>query len=167
MNDALDRLADEVSLDLPANERLRLEFGYSCALRVRHLLEEPAVADCLFGLGQYLSGAVDRGDLERVAADAARLANRHQGSRSIDGVGHAAVSASYAVAHAVAGKARQAAQYAAYASVYGQGGHGAVADRESFEPEFRWQVECLASLAASRAAEQGILPWEAPAQRPG
>jgi hypothetical protein len=61
--------------------------------------------------------------------------------------GHAAVSATYAVAHALAGKALQAADYAAYAMVYGQGGYGAVADRESFGPEFRWHVDRPRSLA--------------------
>ena len=51
-----------------------------------------------------------------------------------------------------AGKARQAAEYAAYAAVYGQGGYGAVSDRESFEPEFQWQAACLASLAGQSGA---------------
>lgn len=147
MNPTLDRLAAELSLDDAANERLRLEFGHACATRVRHLLEEPAVLACLDGLGRYLSGSIDPPELERLAAQASQLANRHQGSRSLDGVGHAAVSASYAVANALAGKARQAADYAAYAAVYGQGGYGAVAERESFEPEYRWQLDCLATLA--------------------
>src|SRR6188768_3718683 len=101
MNKALEHLAAELGLDDRANERMRLEFGYACALR-------------------------------------------------IDGCGHAAVSGSYAVANALAGKALQAADYAAYAMVYGQGGYGAVADRQAFEPEFRWQVSCLASLAERR-----------------
>jgi hypothetical protein len=146
MNEALDRLAREIALDAPGNEHLRLEFGYACASRVKHLLEDPAVTGCLSGLGQYLNGAVDRDELERLTEQASQLANQHQGSKSIDGCGHAAVSATYAVANALAGKARQAAEYAAYATVYGQGGYGAVAEPESFEPEFAWQVECLASL---------------------
>lgn len=83
----------------------------------------------------------------RFAAEAARLANHHQGSKSIDGCGHAAVSATYAVAKAVEGKALEAASYAAYAVVYAQGGSAAVADHESFEPEFGWQLSALASLA--------------------
>ena len=148
MNEALERLAKGVALDEPANERMRLEFGYACVLRVRHFIEEPAVAECLFGLGQFLSGSLDRPRLEAMAVQASRLANQHQGSKSIDGAGHAAVSATYAVANALAGKAVQAAEYAAYAMVYGQGGYGAVADRESFEPEFQWQVACLSSLAS-------------------
>ncbi len=150
VNAALDRLAKQIDLNAPSNERLRLEFGYACALRVKHLLEEPAVAECLFGLGQYLSGSLSHAVLEQLAAEAARLANHHQGSKSIDGCGHAAVSATYAVANALSGNALQTAEYAAYATVYGQGGYGAVADRESFEPEFDWQVQCLASLARKR-----------------
>lgn len=153
MNEALERLARSIGLNAPAHERLRLEFGHACVQRVRHFVEEPAVADCLLGLGQFLGGSLDRRGLEALAAQAAHLANRHQGSRSIDGAGHAAVSATYAVANALAGKALQAADYAAYAMVYGQGGYGAVADRESFEPEFQWQAACLASLAGPRGAE--------------
>ena len=147
VNQALERLAAKLALNEPGNERLRLEFGYACVLRVKHFIEEAAVADCLFGLGQFLSGSIDRPHLEELATQASRLANQHQGSKSIDGAGHAAVSATYAVANALAGKTLQAAEYAAYAMVYGQGGYGAVTDRESFEPEFAWQVQCLASLA--------------------
>ena len=60
-------------------------------------------------------------------------------------------AATCAVANALAGKALQAAEYAAYSAVYGQGGYGAVAERESFEPEFSWQANFLASLARQRA----------------
>ena len=148
MNQALEHLAEKLGLNEPAQELLRLRFGYACALRVSHFIEEQAVADCLSGLGRFLGGTIDRAHLEEQAAQAARLANRHQGSRSIDGAGHAAVSATYAVAHALAGKALQAAEYAAYAMVYGQGGYGAVTDRESFEPEYRWQLSRLSSLAS-------------------
>lgn len=152
MNEALDRLAQQLQLDAPGNERLRLVFGNACALRVKHLLEEPPVLECLAALGQYLDGTLARAQLESTAANAVRLAHQHQGSKSIDGCGHAAVSATYAVAHALCGKAVQAAEYAAYASVYGQGGYGAISDLASFQPEFAWQVSCLASLAATRQA---------------
>jgi hypothetical protein len=147
VNDALDRVAKEVSLDSPGNERLRLEFGYACACRVEQFLEQAAVLECLRGLGAFLSGSISQAELAALVTEADRLANHHQGSRSLDGSGHAAVSASYAVAKALAGKALQAADYAAYAAVYGQGGYGAVADRQSFESEFSWQSSCLASLA--------------------
>jgi hypothetical protein len=148
LNEALDRLARELNLDAPANERLRLAFGLACVERVKHLLEEPAALECLSGLESYLEGTVGQLQLAHLAMQAARLANHHQGSHSIDGCGHAAVSATYAVANALAGKATRAAEYAAYAAVYGQGGYGAVAHRESFEPEFSWQVGALASLAS-------------------
>lgn len=147
MNEGLDRLSTELALDAPANERLRLEFGCACALRIKHLLEDARVLECLAGLGRFLDGAVDRDRLRQLAAEAARLANAHEGSKSIDGCGHAAVSATYAVANALAGRAQQAADYAAYATLYGQGGYSAVADQESFAAEFSWQVASLLSLA--------------------
>jgi hypothetical protein len=62
------------------------------------------------------------------------------------------------VANALAGKALQAAEYAAYALVYGQGGYGAVADRESFQAEFSWQATCLASLAGCSQRSEIELP---------
>jgi hypothetical protein len=151
MNEALDRLAKEVALD-SASERLRLEFGYACACRVEQFLEQSAVLECLHGLGAFLGGSIGQAEFAALVAEAGRLANQHQSSRSLDGSGHAAVSATYAVANALAGKARQAADYAAYAAVYGQGGYGAVADRESFAPEFAWQVRCLSSLVAQHAS---------------
>ncbi|CAM4007116.1 hypothetical protein [Roseateles saccharophilus] len=148
MDDALDRLARELSLDTPAREGLRLRFGLACAQRVHHLLEDPAVVACLDVLARFVAGHASREELDAAAAEAARLANHHPGSRSLDGVGHAAVSASYAVANALAGRALRAAEYAAYAAVYGGGGYGAVQQRESFQPEFDWQRAELARLAA-------------------
>ena len=152
MNAELDRLARSAGLDDPAQEHLRLAFGYACVRRVEHFLEEPAVVACLSGLGRYLAGTIDRPALGALAREAAELANRHRGSASIDGCGHAAVSATYAVAQALSGKALQAAEYAAYAAVYGQGGYGAVNDPDSFTPEFRWQVDRLAALISAAPA---------------
>ena len=152
MNRDLDRLAEQLGLDRADHELVRLRFGHACALRVRHLLEDPAVLACLDGLGRYLDGAIDRAHLDALAAEAARLANHHPGSNSIDGSGHAAVSASYAVANALAGRALRAAEYAAYAAVYGPGGpggYGAVMDAESFGPEHAWQCRQLAALAGA------------------
>jgi hypothetical protein len=152
MNLELDRLVKELELSAPDNERMRLEFGYACIARVRHLLEEPPVIACLDGLGAYLAGNIDRARFDALAAEAAQLANHHQGSKSIDGCGHAAVSASYAVAKALAGKAREAADYAAYATVYAQGGSAAVADLDSFQAEHAWQAQHLASIARQHAS---------------
>lgn len=158
MNDALDHLAAGLGLADPANEGLRLAFAYTCAARVRHLLEEPEVEHCLAVLGNYVDGEAGREELDAAKADALRLANSHRGSASIDGCGNAAVSASYAVANALGGKALEAASYAAYATVYAQGGSGAVADRESFEPEFSWQRATLQSLAAQRPQAEHFKP---------
>ena len=147
MNDALDHIAAGICLAAPRNEGLRLAFGHACVARVRHLLEEPEVERCLAVLSQFLDGKASSQELEAAKAAAVCLANSHRGSVSIDGCGHAAVSASYAVANALQGKALEAASYAAYATVYAQGGSGAVADRASFESEFAWQQASLQSLA--------------------
>ena len=147
MNTKLEALARQLGLNEPESERLRLAFGHACVLRVQHLLEAPRARACLAGLGAYLEGTVDRAAFDRLAAEVARLANEHPGSASLDGCGHAAVSATYAVAKALAGRALDAADYAAYATVYAQGGAGAVAERSSFDAEFAWQVTRLAALA--------------------
>jgi len=133
-------------------DRLRQAFALACVERVAHLLEDPAVAQCLDVLRAYERGEASRATLDEASTRAAALANAHPGSRSIDGVGHAAVSASYAVASALAGRAQQAADYAAYAAVYAGGGYGAVADRASFAPERDWQLAELARLAAVLAS---------------
>lgn len=160
MNPALDRLAAEIGLAAPENEPLRLRFARDVVERVEHLLEEPDVLRCLAGLDAYLEGRLGPEALAALAERARTLATGHPGSRSIDGCGHAAVSASYAVAHAIAGKALVAADYAAYAAVYGSGGYGAVSDPTAFEPERQWQARRLAALAASfkRAAPAPSLP---------
>lgn len=147
MNFDLERIAAAMGLADPNNKLLRLEFGYACVMRVRHLLEDPEVERCLFELESVLAGKLGHDCLQALVERSARLASHHQGSKSIDGCGHAAVSATYAVAKAIEGKALDAASYAAYAVVYGQGGYGAVADRESFAPEFEWQSKMLHQLA--------------------
>ena len=148
MNATLEKLASETGLAEPHNEGLRLAFGHACVERIAHLLEEPQVIECLRLFGEYLGGRLDRTSFEQAQSDALRLANGHRGSQSTDGCGHAAVSASYALANAINGRALQAASYAAYALVYADGGYGAVAHREAFEPEFNWQVDALRGLAA-------------------
>ena len=154
MNQALEHVARDIGLDLPAHARLRFAFALACAERVRHLLEDARVLACLDGLGAWLRGESSDAQLQALAIEAATLANRHPGSRSLDGVGHAAVSASYAVAKALAGQALAAADYAAYAVVYAQGGAPAVAEPAAFSTEFQWQARCLADLATSET------PWE-------
>jgi hypothetical protein len=147
MNAELDRVASELNLATPESRELALTFGLACAKRVEHLLEEPEVLECLQVLEQYVSGSVSTVPLAKAAETAARLANRHRGSQSIDGCGHAAVSATYGVSKALAGRAVEAAKYCAYAAVYAAGGYAAVAEREAFEPEFTWQLQRLKALA--------------------
>lgn len=147
--DALTRALQACEARLRHPEALCLAFAWECAERVRHLLEDEAVVRCLDTLAAHVQGRADRPALDEAARQAAALANAHQGSRSLDGVGHAAVSASYAVAHALAGRAVQAADYAAYAAVYGAGGYGAVGDPTSFDPERTWQLSKLGQVASS------------------
>lgn len=150
-------MTDAISSALQAHkssaqyEALKLAFACECVERVRHLLEDESVTRCLDILEAYVKGEADRGALDQAAAEAAALANQHQGSRSLDGVGHAAVSASYAVANALAGRVIQATDYAAYAAVYGDGGYGAICDPESFIAERNWQLATLERIANALA----------------
>ena len=126
-----------------------MAFGHLCVSRIEHLLEEAEIIECLRLFGRFLEGEIESSTFKRAQQEVDRLANQHRGSKSIDGCGHAAVSASYAVAKAINGKAIEAASYAAYAKVYADGGYGAVAEREAFEPEFAWQVNALSMLVAT------------------
>lgn len=151
MNHALLRQAELEGLAQPQQEALRLAFGLACARRVQHLLEDPGAVQGLDVLQAFVDGQSDRAALQQAAETLAVLANSHRGSNSIDGSAHAAVSATYAVANALAGKALEAASYAAYAAVYGYGGY-AVNDPGAFEGEFAWQLACFQALASSRGA---------------
>lgn len=155
MNPELDRLLRRFEPALPETLGLRLRFGLLCVRRVAHLMEQPEALECLDALDLI----VRRGSLGEQAALAARagaIANHHPGSRSLDGVGHAAVSATYACAKAIAGQARQAAEYAAYAAVYGQGGYGATSDPAAFVPEYEWQADQLrTALRAAGVVTEG------------
>ena len=148
MNAELVRLARELQLDLPRQEALRLAFGLACAGRVEHLLEDPKAVECLGVLRAFVGGHSTADALAQARDAVAIVANRHRGSSSIDGTAHAAVSATYAVANALAGRALDAASYAAYASVYAYGGY-AVNDPSAFESEFDWQVRTLRELAGA------------------
>ena len=148
MNAALSKLAADVGLDEAGALPLRLAFGLGCATRVEHLLEEPRALACLAVLRGFVAGAVDTAGLRDAAREIAEVARSHRGSGSIDGSAHAAVSATGAVAHALAGRALAAADYAAYAAVYAYGGY-AVSDPSAFEPEHAWQVAQLRTLATA------------------
>ena len=146
MNESLQELAKQLRLDDGDRENLRYAFGYACAARVGHLLEEPRAVDCLDVLRRYVSGEADVSHRTDAAAEAATLANGHPGSSSIDGAAHAAVSATFSLAKALAGQPVEAASYAAYATVYASGASN-VTDPGAFEPEFAWQRTELQRLA--------------------
>jgi hypothetical protein len=152
MNSQLDDLAARLNLQAPESRPLALAFGLACAKRVEHLLEEPEVVECLNVLDQYVAGHASAEALDKATEAAAVLANQHRGSKSIDGCGHAAVSATYGISKAIAGKAVDAAEYCAYAAIYASGGYAAVADREAFEPEYAWQLGQLQALAETAGA---------------
>lgn len=145
MNTGLSHLASSIDLPSPAQEPTRFAFAAACVGRIEHLLEDPRAIEAATILRRYVAGEVDRATLDAAAARVAGVARSHPGSRSLDGGAHAAVSATNAVAHALAGRALQAADYAAYAAVYAYGGY-AVSDPAAFEPEFAWQVKQLQSL---------------------
>ena len=145
MNHALRQLATDQTLASDVNKALRLRFGLACANRVRHLLEEPRAVELLDVLQAFVDGRCDEAVLQTAAAEAAQVASHHRGSPSIDGSKHSAVSATYAMANALAGRALDAAEYAAYSTVYGYGGY-AVNDPDSFTPEYNWQVDELTRL---------------------
>lgn len=148
MNAALQQAAADVRLADPANEALRYAFALACVERIAHLLEEPRAIAAVPVLRGFVGGTVTKAELESARDEVQRVANSHRGSQSIDGAAHAAVSATYALANALAGRALEAASYAAYASVYAYGGY-AVSDPSAFEPEYAWQARELRRLAAA------------------
>lgn len=137
--------------DAAWRDQLYWRFGWQCVERVRHLLEDERAVAGLDLLKAYVAGSVDRATLQTASQLLQDVARSHAGSRSIDGSAHAAVSATFAVAHAMAGRAAQAADYAAYAAVYAYGGY-AVSDPSAFEPEHSWQVACLQALVETAPA---------------
>jgi hypothetical protein len=148
MNQALARAAADVRLGDAANEPLRYAFALACVERIAHLLEEPRAIAAVPVLRGFVGGTVAPAELQATRDELQRVANSHRGSASLDGAAHAAVSATYALANALAGRALEAASYGAYASVYAYGGY-AVSDASAFEPEHAWQADELRRLACA------------------
>jgi hypothetical protein len=148
MDEDLQRAAERVRLGDPSNAMLRFAFGLACIERVQHLLEEPRAIAAVTVLRSYVAGKTSEAELAATRDELQAVANSHRGSNSIDGAAHAAVSATYAFANALAGRALEAARYAAYASVYAYAGY-AVSDPLAFEPEYAWQAGEMRRLAAS------------------
>ncbi len=146
MNAALHELARELRLEAPLNDKLRWAFAYACASHVRHLVEHVGALAALDVLARYVNDDATETEREAAAASVAQIAQHHHGSSSIDGSAHAYVSATFAVAKALAGRALDAADYAAYATVYNYGAY-AVKDSSSFDEVHARQVEVLRELA--------------------
>jgi hypothetical protein len=97
----------------------------------------------------YLEGKVTQVKFADLQKSIFSIANKHQGSKSLDGTKHSAVSATYALANAINGNAIAAAEYAAYSKTYGYGGY-AVSDLESYQEEYSEQVKILKRLLEKR-----------------
>jgi hypothetical protein len=149
LNHQLARLIAEAEAAGTAGEALRLAFGLACANRVRHLLEDARAVQCLDALQEHVDGRCPADRFGQARELIAEVARGHRGSNSIDGTAHAAVSATYSVANALAGRALDAANYAAYAAVYAYGGY-AISDPAAFAPEFEWQLEAWTLLQPLR-----------------
>lgn len=141
----LKQLAQKVGLDSEGQFKLRVSFGIACIERVEHLLTDSSVVETLSIGNTFVLGECSDIDLSVAAVKASALARSHPGSNSIDGTGSAAVSTSHGVAAALAGRALEAAEYAAYASVYSYASH-AVTDLSAYSDEHAWQTSKLNSL---------------------
>ena len=142
----LKQLAKDLDLASAAGLRLRIAFGIACVERVEHLLTDRSVGDSLSVGKAFVSGDCDESALEAAAARAAQITRSHPGSGGLDGAGNAAVSTSFGVAAALAGRALEAAGYTAYASVYSYASY-AVTDPAAYREEHAWQVRKLRELA--------------------
>ena len=145
MNRELRTLVDRVGLNTPEMERTRFEFCFACASRINHLLELDEALSAYQDFKSYLEGQISQTDFENFQTSIFSIANKHQGSKSLDGTKHSAVSATYALANAINGNAVAAAEYAAYSKTYGYGGY-AVSDLEDYQEEYTEQVKILKKL---------------------
>lgn len=142
----LKRIAAAINLDSDEQFKLRIQFGISCVQRVKGLLTDNQIADALSIGEKFAEGECARDDLDNAATLAAKAAQSHAGSGSLDGSGNAAVSVGRGVAAALAGRALEASEYAAYASVYAYASY-AVSDLSAYVPEQEWQITRLKELA--------------------
>ena len=128
-----------------ADRTVRMQFCLACIERVAHLLERDDARDALAQWRAQLAGPGDSAALSALAARASAIARNHGGSGSIDGAGHAAVSATHALARAIAGDAPGTADYAAYAATYAYGGY-AIQDPAACDAEYAAQLQMLRAM---------------------
>ena len=146
----LKSFAKEIELESETQFNLRIKFGVSCIQRVKGLLTDNQVIEALAIGEKFIRGECGIEELKCAAALATKAAQSHAGSGSLDGCGNAAVSVSRGVAAALSGRALEASEYAAYASVYSYASY-AVTDLSAYAPEQNWQVSYLKELAGTKA----------------
>lgn len=149
ISEELKNLAKSIDLDNEDNFELRVNFGIACIQRVKGLLTDDQIIEALIIGEKYIRHECSRSELDNAAVSAARNAQSHAGSGSLDGSGNAAVSVSRGVAAALHGRALEASAYASYASVYSYSA-SAVTDLSAYEPEQKWQITKLGELSNNR-----------------
>lgn len=145
MNRQLRTLASNHSFETDQYQKQRLAFGISCVNRITHLLIDEQLTTILNDAQLFLADKLSQAEFDIQVNEAKKIAQSHAGSNGMDGAGSAAVSATFAVARALAGDAINAAEYAAYASVYAYASH-TVSDPSAYEKEYQWQVQALEKI---------------------
>jgi hypothetical protein len=127
--------------------QLIYRFALSCVEEIASNLEDEAAIKAFEQFKRLVTAFNQEsiGQLKVLADALQKIAQSHQGSKSLDGTRHAAVSATYALSKAAEGDALQAAAYAAYSSIYGYGGY-AVNDLDSFAEAHQRQLDQLLEL---------------------
>lgn len=113
----------------------------------------------------YLNGKLDRAKFVDLQKRILEIANKHPGSKSLDGTKHSAVSATYALANAINGNAVASAEYAAYSQIYGYAGYAA-SDLESYQVEYAEQVKILKKLFEKKIVKRNGHPQTLDVQAP-
>jgi hypothetical protein len=145
MNKELRSLVKEIDLDQIQNQIIRWKFCFYCAQSIRHLLELDEAKEAFAEFEKIIENTCQNNKLDVLQKFIQKIANQHPGSKSIDGTKHSAVSATYALSAAISGNAIAAAEYAAYAKIYGYGGY-AVNDLENYKDEYASQVNMLKKI---------------------
>jgi hypothetical protein len=146
MHPDLELIADELK---KLSTQAQLRFALSCVDEVACNLEDETAIKALAKFREIVAGEpiLLHEKLLNLAQELNKIASEHQGSKSIDGTRHAAVSATYALAKAVNNRPIDAAAYAAYSLVYGYGGY-AVNDPDAFTEVHQRQMSYLKELSS-------------------
>jgi hypothetical protein len=148
----LSKIQAELKAETP---QLIYKFALGCVEEIASNLEDDAAIKAFTQFKRLVTAFNLESiyQLKQLANDLQKIAQSHQGSKSLDGTRHAAVSATYALSKAAEGDALQTAAYAAYSSIYGYGGY-AVNDPDSFAEVHQRQLDQLIQLKSQ--IEQGV-----------